>query len=278
MNVDVLGGLRLGPAGGDAGPTAPKQRQLLGLLVLRAGEAVPVTTCVRELWHDHPPRSAATTLQTYVMHLRRVLSRTAVPAQLLTSERGYQLRIDPAETDLGAVRGRARQGDEFAAAGDPARAARWWQEALALWRGPALADVRTGPVADEIVGHLEHWRLLLVDRYLEAELRCGRHRQLVPAATTLAGRHPLREPVHASLMTALYRSGRQADAVVVYQRLSTALRRDLGVEPSAAVQRLYRAVRAGAAWLESPEDLVVGPSVEAVRRPFLVPASLPGAS
>ncbi|MCX5065914.1 AfsR/SARP family transcriptional regulator [Micromonospora lupini] len=278
MYLDVLGGLRIGPAGGDAGPTAPKQRQLLGLLALRAGATVPVTTCVRELWDDHPPRSAATTLQTYVMHLRRVLAQAEAPARLLTGERGYLLRIDPEQTDLGVVREWARRGDQHAAAGRPAHAAHDWQQALTLWRGPVLADVRVGPVAEEIIGHLDQWRLLLIDRYLEAELRCGRHRQVVAAATTLAGRHPLREPIHASLMTALYRSGRQADAVLVYQRLCAALGRELGVEPSAAVQRLHRAVRSGAAWLESPADPTTEPPVPTFRRPTLVPAPSSGVS
>ncbi|MEU7842703.1 AfsR/SARP family transcriptional regulator [Micromonospora sp. NPDC049114] len=278
MYLDVLGGLRIGPAGGDAGPTAPKQRQLLGLLALRVGATVPVTTCVRELWNDHPPRSAATTLQTYVMHLRRVLTRTAAPALLLTDGRGYLLRIDPEQTDLGMVREWARRGDQHAAAGRPAHAARDWQQALTLWRGPALADVRIGPVAEEIIGHLDQWRLLLIDRYLDAELRCGRHRQVVAVATTLARRHPLREPIHASLMVALYRSGRQADAVLVYQRLSAALRRELGVEPSTAVQRLQRAVRVGAAWLEPPAGPATEPLAPALRRPTLVPAPSCGVS
>ncbi|SDT78859.1 AfsR/SARP family transcriptional regulator [Actinoplanes derwentensis] len=275
MLIDVFGGLRLGAGGADAGPSAPKQRQLLGLLVLRAGTTVTVETCVRELWDDLPPRSCATTLQTYVMHLRRVLARAGVPAVVETCRRGYRLLADPALTDLGVVRELARQGDEHAGAGHAARAARRWREALALWRGPVLADVRTGPVTTDIVEHLHQWGLLLVDRYLEAELRCGRHRQVVPAATALAGRHPLREPIHASLMAALHRSGRQADAVLVYQRLAGALRHELGVEPSAAVQRLHRAVRAGAGpWLEPPEEH----ASLVVRHRHVVSAPSPGAS
>ncbi|TBL42726.1 helix-turn-helix domain-containing protein, partial [Verrucosispora sp. SN26_14.1] len=126
MTIDVLGGLRVGGPDGDAGPTAPKQRQLLGLLVLRADQVVPAATCMRELWHDHPPRSAATTLQTYVMHLRRVLAHADVPARVVTCGHGYRLRVDPLDTDLGVVHTRVREGEERAAAGDPTRAARSW--------------------------------------------------------------------------------------------------------------------------------------------------------
>ncbi|MER5456380.1 AfsR/SARP family transcriptional regulator [Micromonospora sp. NPDC002389] len=284
MTIDVLGGLRVGGPGGDAGPTAPKQRQLLGLLVLRADEVVPAATCMRELWHDHPPRSAATTLQTYVMHLRRVLVHADVSARVVTCERGYRLRVDPLDTDLGVVRARVREGEERAAADDPTRAARSWREALALWRGAVLADVRTGPVAQQIAGHLDQWRLLLVERYLEAELRCGRHRQVVPTATALAGRHPLSEPIHASLISALHRSGRQADAVRVYERLAAALRRDLGVPPSEPLRRLHQAVRTGAAWLDPPPPaapvlcLDALSALDAGRRPFLVPTPPGGTS
>ncbi|MGW0707290.1 AfsR/SARP family transcriptional regulator [Streptomyces sp. NPDC002643] len=249
MEFGVLGGLSVEDSDGRHLPTAPKQRQLLALLLLHAGEVMPVRTCVTEIWGEHPPPSAATTLQTYVMHLRRLLarmpsvgSRAAAHDRLRTTGQGYLIVVGPEELDLLRFE---RLVEQAGRAGDDARAARLLRTALALWDRPVLADVRTGPVLQSAVTHWERRRLEVHETYLDARLRLGRYRDVLPELAVLTRRHPTHEALHARYMTALHQTGRAGDALDVAARLTRRLAHDLGVAPGPAIGRLQSVIRRG---------------------------------
>ena len=249
MEFGVLGGLSVEDSDGRHLPTAPKQRQLLGLLLLHAGEVMPVRTCVTEIWGEHPPPSAATTLQTYVMHLRRLLarmpsvgSREAAHDRLRTTGQGYLIVVRPEELDLLRIE---RLVEQAGRAADDATVARLLRGALALWDRPVLADVRTGPVLQSAVTHWEGRRLEVHEAYLDARLRLGRYRDVLAELAVLTRRHPTHEALHARYMTALHETGRAGDALDVMSRLTDRLARDLGVAPSPAIGRLQSAIRLG---------------------------------
>ncbi|GHI94374.1 BTAD domain-containing putative transcriptional regulator [Streptomyces olivaceus] len=250
MRFGVLGGLSVEDGDGCHLPTAPKQRQLLGLLLLHAGEVIPVRTCVAEIWGGQPPPSAATTLQTYVMHLRRLLarmpsvgSREAAHARLTRTGQGYRIVVRPEELDLLRFGQLVEQADR--ASGEDATVARLLFDALALWERPVLADVRTGPVLQSAVTHWERHRLEVHETYLDARLRLGRYRDTLAELAVLTRRHPTHEALHVRYMTALYRTGRAADALRVAARLTGRLTHDLGVAPGPAIGRLQSAIRRG---------------------------------
>ncbi|RMB82971.1 AfsR/SARP family transcriptional regulator [Streptomyces shenzhenensis] len=249
MEFGVLGGLSVEDSDGRHLPTAPKQRQLLGLLLLHAGEVMPVRTCVTEIWGERPPPSAATTLQTYVMHLRRLLarmpsigSRGAAHNRLRRTGQGYLIAVRPEELDLLRFEQLVEQAGRAA---DDATVARLLRRALALWERPVLADVRTGPVLQPAVTHWEGRRLEVHVAYLDARLRLGRYRDVLAELAVLTRRHPTHESLHARYMTALYQTGRAADALDVASRLSGRLARDLGVAPGPVIGRLQSAIRHG---------------------------------
>ncbi|MFJ9033491.1 BTAD domain-containing putative transcriptional regulator [Streptomyces sp. NPDC102274] len=253
MDIDVLGALAVRENGASITPTAPKPRQVLAVLSLRADQVVPVGVLIEELWGECPPRSARTTLQTYVLQLRELISvalrgdpegaagRTAKDV-LATSPGGYILHTCGGVRDAREFERLAGSGYRAMDAGDFPGAARRLREALGLWRGSALADVQAGVQVQMEVRRLEESRLCALDQRIEADLRLGRHRELLGELTVLVQRHRTHETLHGQLMVALHRSGRRSEALGVYQRLRTALVRELGLEPSAGLRRLQRSV------------------------------------
>lgn len=189
---------------------------------------------IDELWPDSPPRTAATTLQVYVSHLRKAL-RTAYPHHdretLLTRRPGYLARVTPDELDSTAFIGLARRGHQALNDGDFAVAADLQRRALALWRGPLLSDIPHGPLLAGAAVRMDEARTTALDERVRAELHLGMHRELVPELHELAAEFPLREEFHAHLMVALYRCGRQAEALRVFTRLRHTLVDELGIEP-----------------------------------------------
>jgi len=262
MEIQVLGPLRAAVNGGSIVPTARKPRQVLALLALSAGRVIPVPTLMEEIWGTEPPQSAMTTLQTYIMQLRRNLATAMGPDApgsakdvLATQHGGYLLRIPPESVDVHTYEGLVAEGQQAFEEGEDERAARCFRQALALWQGPALVDVRVGPNLEIEVMRLEESRLVTIERRIDADLRLGRHAELVAELTALIARHPQHESLHAQAMVALYRSGRQASALDVYQKLRTRLIEERGVEPSPQLQRLHQAVL-----VVDPElDVVAGP-------------------
>ncbi|MGW7411689.1 AfsR/SARP family transcriptional regulator [Streptomyces sp. NPDC054863] len=253
MDIEVLGPLAVRENGISVTPTAPKPRQVLALLALHADEVVPVAALVEELWGDRAPRSARTTLQTYVLQLRELISvalthdpQGAVPRiakdVLMTAPGGYVLHTSGGASDVREFERLAGTGYRAMDAGDFPRAARELSAALGLWNGSALADVQAGPRLETQTRRLEETWLCALDQRIEADLRLGKHRELLAELTVLVSRYRTHENLHGQFMLALHRSGRRSEALDVYQRLRQTLVRELGLEPSAGLRRLQRSI------------------------------------
>lgn len=249
MEFGVLGPLYLRCDGRSFLPSAPKPKQLLALLLLNANRVVSAASCIEELWDNGPPSSATSTLQTYVLHIRKALSRmpevgslAAARAILTTHDYGYQLDICPDAFDVIRFGLLTREGQRAQQDGNDQRAVELFDQALGIWRGEALVDVQLGPILQTHALGLQEARLGGWERRVESLLRLGWHHDLLGELTSMAARHPLNENIHAQLMIALYRSGRPAAALAAFQRLRTALRGEIGLDPSVRLQHLYRAV------------------------------------
>ncbi|MEU5437403.1 AfsR/SARP family transcriptional regulator [Streptomyces sp. NPDC020719] len=265
MDIEVLGALSVRKNGLSIAPTAPKPRQVLALLALHADQVVPLATLAEELWGDAPPRSARTTVQTYVMQLRDVIGEALARRDgevrgakdvLVTLPGGYRLQSGEGTVDFREFERRATAGHRAMDAGDDTGAARLLREALSLWTGPALTDVHQGSRIRTEAERLEEARLAALDRRIEADLRLGRHRELLSELTVLVSRYPMHESLHGQLMLALHRSGRRSEALGAYQRLRTNLVAQAGIEPSPALGRLQLAILTA-----RPGAAVDGPSV-----------------
>jgi DNA-binding SARP family transcriptional activator len=220
-----------------------RQRAMLAALLLNAGRAVSVDDLAEALWGPTPPPSARATVRNYVKRLRQVLGDTGL-SRIVTRPPGYLIRTDPGELDvtrfealLAAARDAARGGSWQAAAGQ-ARAA------LALWRGEPLADVTSEALAVREVPRLAELRLQAAEVRIDAELHLGRQAAVIAELDRLAAAHPLREHLHALLMLALYREGRQAEALAAYRHARQVLVGELGAEPGAELRALHRRILA----------------------------------
>jgi DNA-binding SARP family transcriptional activator/ABC-type branched-subunit amino acid transport system substrate-binding protein/streptogramin lyase len=219
---------------------APKQRALLVLLLLRRGEPVTVESLCEELWAGEPPATATKAVRVYVAQLRKALGADVV----VTEGGGYTLPLDRHETDVERFEGLVGEGRRHLDAQDANRAATVLREALSLWRGPALAELRYEEFAQREVARLEEARLAALGARIEADLALGREDELVPELQALVREHPLRERLRWQLMLALYRVGRQAEALDVYRNARRLLVEELGIEPSRELQELERAILA----------------------------------
>ncbi|MFD1946782.1 AfsR/SARP family transcriptional regulator, partial [Nocardioides aestuarii] len=242
MDIAVLGPLRVTGGGGPVEIRGAKERALLAVLVAHAPRTVPVAELVEALWEDEPPRTAAKSLQTYVLRLRNALEpdRSGSPRLLVTEGAGYRLALTPDHTDAG------RFERLVAAAGQapPAERAPMLREALDLWRGRAYADLDSASVLAAEATRLEQLRLVAAEERWSAELELGRHRVAVPELERLVAAHPLRERAWALLVTGLYRDGRQADALGAYDRARRVLADELGIDPGPELRSLHARVLA----------------------------------
>jgi DNA-binding SARP family transcriptional activator len=232
------------------GPVEPaelpggKPRALLARLVLEPGRVVPAETLVDALWRE-PPASAHKVVQVYVSQLRKALGAEAIE----TRAPGYVLPAKPEETDLGRFE---QLADEAHAAREPAGRAELLRDALELWRGPALAEFRDEPFAEAASRRLAELRLHALEERIDAELELGEHAHLVPELEALVEQEPLRERPRGQLMLALYRCGRQAEALERYRAGRRLLVEELGIEPGPALQELERAILQQDAALAQP--------------------------
>jgi len=235
MEFRILGPLEVvADGGGLVTLAAAKQRALLAILILSANEPVSSDRLIEELWSGRPPASAKKVLQTYVSKLRRALGSGA----LVTQPPGYALRIAPEALDHHRFEHLVAEAREC----DPPNAARLLREALALWRGQALADFVYEPFAQREIARLEELRLAALEARIDADLALGLQAELVGELEALTSEHPLGEHLRGQLMLALYRSGRQAEALAVYRDARGVLVEELGVEPGPALQELERAI------------------------------------
>jgi DNA-binding SARP family transcriptional activator len=238
VNFRILGPLEVSSEGRPVVLGGPKQKALLCLLLLHANEVVSRDRLVDEVWAGTPPERAQKTLQVYVARLRKALGGEA----LKTRTPGYVLRVEEAALDLGRFERLVAQGKHALAAGEPVRAAVSFRAALAVWRGPALADFVYEPFAQAEIARLEELRLSCIEDRIEADLAVGRHADLVGELEALTGCHPSRERLRAQLMLALYRAGRQAEALDVYRATRRLLAEELGIEPGVDLRSLQRAI------------------------------------
>ena len=234
MDFRILGPLEVVEHGRSLALGGTKQRGLLAVLLLHAGEVVATERLIDELWGEAPPATVAKSIHVYVSKLRAQLGED----RILTRRPGYMLQADPSEIDLGRFEALLAG----AAGAGPRDAAQALREALALWRGPPLADLAYEPFAQATVARLQELRLTAVERRLEADLATGRHADVVAELEMLAAEQPLREGVHGRLMLALYRCGRQAEALEAYQAARRALVDELGVEPGRRLRELHQAI------------------------------------
>jgi DNA-binding SARP family transcriptional activator len=234
MDFRVLGPLEVGGDRGTLDLGGVKQRSVLAMLLLHANEVVSTDRLVDALWGASPPLRSGKSIQVYVSRLRKELPDD----RLVTRAPGYALYLDHGELDL------ARFEQLVADARDapPATASSKLSEALALWRGPPLADLAYEQFAQAEIARLEEMRLTALERRLDADLALGRHAELVSELETLVAKHPLREHLRYQLMLALYRSDRQADALDAYRDARRELSEGLGLEPSASLHELEAAI------------------------------------
>jgi DNA-binding SARP family transcriptional activator len=224
---------------GDGGAVAlggPKQRALLAELLLRRGSAVPRERLVDALWGDRPPASAISSLQVYVHGLRRAVGAD----RFETRGNAYCVRVEPDELDVARFERLLAEARDTLASGAPGHADELLASALGLWRGNALADLGDSPVRAAASG-LEDLRLQALELRVDARLALGAHREVVAELERLVAAEPFRERLREQLVLALYRSGRQQDALDAYQDARRSLD-ELGVEPGSALRELERAV------------------------------------
>jgi DNA-binding SARP family transcriptional activator len=242
MEFEILGPLRVRAADGRviALPGA-KPRALLAMLLLHPNQPISTERLAVALWGEDVPATAVQTVQVHVSRLRRALGDGGL---LDTTSAGYRLRVAPGELDAERFEDKLGEGRSELAAGDVERARNVLREALALWRGPALGDLADEPFAALEIARLEEQRLTALESRLEADLAAGLHAELTGELHRLASEHPWRERLHGQLMLALYRCGRQAEALDVYRRAREVLVEALGIEPGPELRELHRAILA----------------------------------
>lgn len=240
-----------------------QQRALLAILLLRVNQPVSTDELVELLWPERPPGKPLVSIQGYVSGLRKLLGAETIE----TAGGGYRLTAEPGTLDVHRFTQRLAEGEDALARGAPQQARELLEAALALWRGPALADFAYETWAQEEANRLEELRLVARERLGDARLALGAHAELVAELEALVREHPLRERLRAQLMLALYRSGRQAEALEEYGRARELLVEQLGIDPGPELQELQRAI------LNQDDTLAAPVRAEAAREAHLpVPA------
>ena len=269
MEFRVLGPLEVRDQGRVLDLGGPKPRALLAILHVRAGEVVSADRLIDELWGEAPPRSAQHLLHVYISSLRKALEplpENGPNPVLVTRAPGYLIEVGLDEPDSRRFERLLADGRRLLAIGDPEGSASVLREALELWRGGALADFTYEPFAQAEIARLEELRMVAVEERIEADLALGHHPDLLGELEALIAENPLRDRPRAQLMLALYRSGRQAEALEVYREARRVLVGELGIEPSAELQRLEQAILRQDAELELVANVEVRRSAQASRK------------
>ena len=253
LEVRLLGPVEVWRGGARVPLSAAKQRMIVAVLALRLGEVVSLDVLIDRLWGERPPRTAQKAVQVYVSELRKLVeSDPRAPRVIVSQHPGYRLIAAPDELDLRRFERLWDTGREALAAGDAGAAREPLSDALALWRGPPLAEFRYEDAFSTDIGRLEEMHIGCLEDRIEADLRCGRHASVIGELEALVREHPLRERLCGQLMLALYRSGRQAEALAAYGRARATLVEELGIDPSPDLLRLQRQVLAQDAALVPP--------------------------
>jgi predicted ATPase/DNA-binding SARP family transcriptional activator len=257
LEFRMLGPLEVRAAGEPLRLGGARQRAALAVLLVSANESVSADRLIDALWGERPPGTARTALQGYITQLRRILEpdrkKRAAGEVLVTTTAGYVMHIADGALDRDRFERLVRDGRDALAADRPSPAAEACRSALELWRGPALADFAYEPWAQAEAERLEELRLACLEERIEADLRLGQDAELVPELEALVADHPLRERLRAHLMLALYRAGRQAEALTLYQETRQLLVEQLGIDPSAELRDLEKAILRQDEQLAAPE-------------------------
>src|SRR5262252_4709332 len=242
LDFRVLGPVEVSNGAGLLRLGGPKQRALLADLALNAGTIVSTARLIEDLWGDDPPPSAGHTVEAYISRIRGILRDGSAREVLLSKPPGYLLDVGRDRVDAFRCEELVEEGTGAAGRGDDSKASAVFLDALGLWRGDALADVCEMPFPRVAARRLADRRLVALERRIESDLRLGRAQQLVAELEALAAAHPYHEPFHQQLMLALYRSGRQADALAVFRRARALLVGELGIEPGPELRKLEQAI------------------------------------
>jgi DNA-binding SARP family transcriptional activator/class 3 adenylate cyclase len=263
MEFRILGPLEVVVGGRPLGLGGAKQRALLAILILHANQVVSADRLIDLLWGEEAPQTAANTLQVYISQLRKAIEparRRRGPAEVLVRRPpGYVLQVGPDRIDAERFGQLVSRGQRELAAGRNETAAEALREGLDLWRGPALADFSYEPFAQNEITRLEELRMSALEDRIEADLALGRHASFIGELDALVAQYPLREGLRGNLMLALYRSGRQAEALQVYQDTRRALDEELGIDPSLSLQELEKGILMQDASLNLPSPPVAAP-------------------
>src|SRR5215218_7839429 len=249
MEFKVLGPLEVRRDGRALELPGGKPRAVLAVLLLHANEPVSAERLAVALWGEDAPAAGPRTVQVYVSRLRRALGAEELVA---TTAAGYLLAVRPGELDAERFERLVDQGRQALANGRAADAGALLRDALDLWRGAPLADLAFAPFVQVEIARLEEQRLAALELRVEADLAAGRHAEVVGELQHLLAAHPLRERLHAQLMLALYRSGRQADALEVYRHAREVLVEQLGIEPGTELHDLHEAILAHNPVIDAP--------------------------
>ncbi|MDP9798188.1 DNA-binding SARP family transcriptional activator [Catenuloplanes nepalensis] len=245
MWFGILGPLRAARDGVDAPVAAGRDRVVLAMLLLNSLHVVSIDQLVDALWDSSPPATARGQLQSSVSRIRRAFAEAGLPAELIvTDPAGYRLVADPEQVDVNVFDRRLAQARLAVEKEAWSEAREHFRAALSLWKGPALAGI-TSPAVRRAAAALDEQRLLAIEDTFDVELRLGLERDAIGGLTGLVERHPLRERLRGQLMIALYRAGRQADALAVYRDAREALAGELGIEPGPALREVHRAILTG---------------------------------
>lgn len=248
LRFNILGSLEIIQNGRSITPSPPKVRCVLALLVVRANQIVHPDSLIAELWGGTPPKSAMTTLQTYVYHLRRMFAEQGLcpggEELLVTRAPGYVLRMPKDALDSEVFEQLAAEGQSHLERGCAAQAAPLLREALAMWSGPVLSNVTRGTALEGHTVLLEERRIHTLQLRIQADLEMGRHREIVGELRSLTAAYPLDEWFSSRLITTLVHSGRRSEALNAYHRVRTQLRDELGLDPSPDLERTLHAALA----------------------------------
>ena len=246
MQFNLMGTLEVKGGGRTLTPTAAKPRQVLAVLAINGGVMVSAEQLIDELWPEGPPKSAKTTVQTYIYHLRKILSRSKESPQgdniLDTRPAGYVLAVPQDNVDVFRFQHLMADGRSALHRGDASRASGLLREALSLWRGSMLADVAMGPRLQGHATYLEEQRIEALSLRIGIDLDTGRHQEIIGELRWLTQTHQLHEWMHIRLMQALHRSGRRGEALDAYHKLRCLLGDELGLEPSVDAKQLQQQI------------------------------------
>jgi DNA-binding SARP family transcriptional activator len=240
MDFGILGPLEVRRGEELVELTGSRQRALLAVLLLRAGEVIPAERLLEDVWADDLPRAGATALRVRISQLRRALGPDA--ELIKTRAPGYLITLESGQLDVHRFERLTRDGDQALERGEPAAAAEMFEQALALWRGPALADFPYDAFAQGPAGRLEELRMAAREQLVAAQLALGRHGRILGELRELVAEYPLRERLWAHLILALYREGRQADALEAYRHARRTLTEEIGIEPGPELRMLEQQV------------------------------------